>query len=425
VEQNRSFGASDLMRVGLVIVLVALLTGVAFAGGFFTGGLVYGAGGSNSPARVTIPAGATPATPAAGTPAGATPGTTFQLFWDVWGLLQTEYYGDLPDEQHMTYGAIRGVLGTLDDKFTSFIEPDVAEILRQDSSGSFEGIGALVRINADNQLEIVRPFPDQPAAKAGVLAGDIITHVDGKPMAGYGIYEAINFIRGPAGSVVTLTIVRRGAEKPFDVQITRAAIEIPLVESRMLDGGVGYVSLSQFSDGGTTQLRAAIQTLLDQNPKGLILDLRDDPGGLLREAISVSDTFLPDGVVVIERRRDGTEDVYRSKNGDMAEDIPLVVLVNGGSASASEIVAGALQDRGRAKLIGDVTFGKGSVQLPHELSDGSELRVTIARWFTPNDRAIHGKGLTPDIAVTITPDDAKAGKDPQLDRAVQYILEGK
>jgi carboxyl-terminal processing protease len=377
---------------------------------------VFGGSGATAPRVVTG------ATPNAG---GAESNTSFQLFWDVWGLLQQEYYGQLPDEQHMTYGAIRGVLSTLDDKFTSFIEPEAAQILREDTTGSFEGIGAVVRINPENHLEIVRPYPNQPAALAGVQAGDIVAQIDGKSTAGMGIYEAVSMIRGPAGTSVTLTLLRRGVEQPFDLTIQRAHIDIPLVESRMLDNGVAYISLSQFSSGGTDQLRASLKDLLAQNPKGLILDLRDDPGGLLREAISVSDTFLPEGVVVIERRKEGADEVYRSQDGELGEQIPMVVLVNGGSASASEIVAGALQDRLRAKLIGEQTFGKGSVQIPHELSDGSELRVTIARWFTPNDRAIHGTGLTPDIIVTNTPEDTQAGKDAQLERAVEFILTGK
>jgi len=239
------------------------------------------------------------------------------------------------------------------------------------------------------------------------------------------INEAISLIRGPAGSSVRLKVLREG-EEPFEVEIVRAKIDIVLVESEMLEDGIGYVRLTQFDNTATAKLANAIEELLAQNPKGLILDLRSNPGGLLNESIMTAGLFLPrDTLVLIERFKDGTETPYTTSEEPVAPDIPLVVLVDVGSASASEIVAGALQDHGRAVLIGDKTFGKGSVQLLHELSDGSELRVTVARWFTPNDRAIHGEGLDPDILVEVTQEDLDAERDPQLDRAVEYLLTGK
>jgi carboxyl-terminal processing protease len=217
--------------------------------------------------------------------------------------------------------------------------------------------------------------------------------------------------------------VREGEDKPFKVDITRAKITIELVESRMLDGNVAYVSLSEFGAATTArQLQDAIQAVLDENPKGLIFDLRGNPGGFLDQAIDVADLFLPEGVVLYERTKDGDEQEFRSDDRGIAQEIPLVVLVNGGSASASEIVAGAIQDRGRGVLIGDKTFGKGSVQQINRLDDGSQLRVTIARWFTPDNRGIHGEGIPPDIEVE-RGDDPQV--DPQLDRAVEYLLTGK
>jgi carboxyl-terminal processing protease len=357
-------------------------------------------------------------------PAGASDDEeqAFQVFWEAWKLLKDEYYGDLPDPQKMTRAAIRGVLETLDDKNTGLIEPDISKILNQDSSGEFEGIGATVRINKDNNLEIVRPFAGQPAEKAGVKAGDIVIAVDGKSIAGFSVYEAVGVIRGPAGTTVELTIVRAGEVKPLEISVTRAKITIPIVQSKMLDGDIAYVSLFDFSSPASGQLESELETLLAKKPKGLILDLRDNPGGYLQQAIEVSDLFLDAGVVASEKDKNGNGQTFRSGPNGIAQDIPLVVLVNGGSASAAEIVAGALQDRGRAKLIGETTFGKGSVQLPHTLSDGSELRVTIAHWFTPDDRQIHGTGLTPDIVVPLTEDDVKANRDPQLERAVQFLL---
>jgi carboxyl-terminal processing protease len=283
-----------------------------------------------------------------------------------------------------------------------------------------------VQINQDNVLEIVRLYPGQPADKAGIKAGDLVIAVDGRSIVGYSVYEAIALIRGPAGSSVKLTIMRKGEATPLELSVTRAKITIPLVQSKMLDGNIAYVSLSNFSSpNASSELESAIQDLLDQKPKGLILDLRDNPGGLLQQSLEVADIFLDGGVIASEKDRDGNGQTFRATPQGAAQDISLVVLVNGGSASASEIVAGALQDRDRAKLIGETTFGKGSVQLPHQLSDGSELRVTIAHWFTPNDRQIDGKGLTPDIAVPMTQDDATAGRDPQLDRAAQYLINGK
>jgi carboxyl-terminal processing protease len=345
------------------------------------------------------------------------------LLREVWSLVNEEYYGELPSTDEQTYGAIRGMLNTLDDEYTSFTEPQIAEIRRADASGSFEGIGALVNMNEDGILQIVEPYEDSPAAKAGLRAGDLVLAVDGKSIEGYGIYEAIALIRGPEGTQVKLKI-KRGDQEPFEVTITRARQDIRIVESEMLPDNIGYVSLYEFSSKATLRLEQAIQELLDQGASSLIFDLRGNPGGFLPQAVQVSDLFLPNGLILIERRSDGQEIEYTSTDAGLAEDIPLVVLVNGGSASASEIVAGAIQDRDRGVLIGETTFGKGSVQLLHTLSDGSELRVTVARWFTPNDRAIHGEGLEPDIVVPLTAEDHEAGQDPQLDRAIEYLQTG-
>jgi len=431
-----------MLKLLVISVLVALVTGVAYLAGFGSG---YNAGPVNAPREVavqpiapTLPA--SESTPTARppvstrvpprttvTPAASSDETAaFQVFWDAWQLLKDEYYGSLPEPQVMARAAIRGVLATLDDKNTALIDPEISKIISEDSTGSFEGIGAVVQINQDNVLEIVRLYPGQPADKAGIKAGDLVVAVDGRSIVGYSVYEAIALIRGPAGSSVKLTIMRKGEATPLELSVTRAKITIPLVQSKMLDGNVAYVSLSNFSSpNASSELESAIQDLLAQKPKGLILDLRDNPGGLLQQSLEVADIFLDGGVIASEKDRDGNGQTFRATPQGAAQDIPLVVLVNGGSASASEIVAGALQDRDRAKLIGETTFGKGSVQLPHQLSDGSELRVTIAHWFTPNDRQIDGKGLTPDIAVPMTQDDATAGRDPQLDRAVQYLVNGK
>lgn len=346
------------------------------------------------------------------------------LFSEVWKLIQRDYYGKLPPDEIVVDGAIRGALNTLDDPFTGYIEPKAAAINRQDDSGSFEGIGAFVNME-DGRLVIVEPIKGGPAEAQGVRADDIVLQVDDTPIQNMSIYEAIGLIRGPAGTSVRLKILRQDQD-PFEVTIVRAKIEIQVVQSSMRDDGVAYVSLTEFSSDASVKLASAIQDLLAQNPKGLILDLRGNPGGWLGEAVLVAGLFLPkDQLVVIERASDGTEQRLTTPDAPIAPDIPLVVLVDGASASASEIVAGALQDTGRAVLVGEKTFGKGSVQWPEALSNGAELRVTVAHWFTPNDHAIHGVGLTPDFAVELTQDDVDANRDPQLDRAVEYLLTGK
>ena len=430
----------DMLKLLVVAALVALIAGVAYLVGFGSGYYAASAAAPTAAAQATPnkPAPAETPVPSAEPPtlppvrATPTPSTgpsseeeqAFEVFWEAWKLLQEEYYGELPNPQEMTRSAIRGVLSKLGDENTGLVDPEIAKIIDEDSSGSFEGIGATVRINEDTRLEIVRPFSGQPADKAGIKAGDIVLSVDGQSIAGFSVYEAVAVIRGPAGTQVKLTIVRAGTPEPFDVTVTRGKITIPIVQSEMLDGDIAYVSLFDFSSLATDQLEGELQTLLDRKPKGLILDLRDNPGGYLQQALQVADLFLDTGVIASEKDKGGQGQTFRSGPRGIAQDIPLVVLVNGGSASASEIVAGALQDRGRAKLIGETTFGKGSVQLAHKLQDGSELRVTIAHWFTPNGRQIHGTGLAPDISVPLTEEDATAGRDPQLDRAVEYLISG-
>ena len=428
---------SNGLKVVLLLVLAVLIGTSGFVSGFIVRWItmpdrevvVIGPQDTDVPTEEPAvpteePAALTPEEPTATPPSTAGGEQGMDLFWEAWQIVQSEYYGDLPNQDELTYGAIRGAVNTLGDPYTAFVEPQAAAIMREDQSGSFEGIGALVTME-DGVLSIVSVYEDRPAQKAGLRKGDVIAQVDDTPIENMSIYEAISLIRGPAGTSVHLKVVREG-EEPFEVDVVRAKIDIELVTSKMLDDGIGYVRLTQFDNTATAKLATAIEELLAQNPKGLILDLRSNPGGLLIESVQTAGLFLPQGTdVLIERFKDGTENPYTTSDEPVAPDIPLVVLVDAGSASASEIVAGALQDHGRAVLIGDKTFGKGSVQLLHELSDGSELRVTVARWFTPKGRAIHGEGLDPDIVVGITQEDIDAERDPQLDRAVEYLLTGK
>ncbi len=352
---------------------------------------------------------------------------TFQLFWETWDLVQQHFYGELPDMQEITYAAIRGMLGTLNDDYTAFIEPKVASILEEDASGEFEGIGAFVDLDDAGRVRIVDTFKNGPAEQAGLQAEDRVIAVDGESIIGDTLYEAIGLIRGPAGSDVMLTVEREGTPEPFEVTVTRARLDIPIVEAEMRDDGIGYIRLYEFSATAREVLEKNLEDLLDQNPDGIVLDLRQNPGGWLDQAIDVADLFLDDKLIAVERFSDGRERQFEADAGDVAEDVPLVVLVDGGSASASEIVAGALQDQDRAILVGTTTFGKGSVQRPFKLSDGSELRVTIARWFTPDDQPIHNHGLTPDIEVPWPQEDREQDPDTdiQLERAVEYLIEGE
>jgi len=392
------------LRLTIVALLVALVTSVAFLAGFVA-------------ARAPLTLGLTVV--AAG-PAD-NEAEAFHIFWEAWRFLERDFYGDLPAAQEMTYSAIRGVIDDLNDQYTAFLDPEMASIVREDMSGAFDGIGAVVSMNNDGQLEIIRTLEGRPAAQAGLEPGDIVLAVGDTVIEKMSIFEAVALIRGPAGSIARLTIKRQGIEETFVVEVVRQRIEMVIVESRMVDDGLAYLKLSEFNAQAASKLKAALQSLLAEEPRGLIFDLRDNPGGFLDVAVEIGSQFVSEGSILVERLRDGQDRDYLAQSGGLATDIPLAVLVNEASASASEIVAGAIQDAGRGILIGEQTLGKGSVQLSHYLSDGSELRVTFARWFTPLGRAIHEEGLVPDIQVDMTEEDIKSGRDPQLQRAIEYL----
>jgi len=348
------------------------------------------------------------------------PEEEFRVFWEAWRIVENEFYRRPIDSKELTYGAIRGALSTLEDENTAFIIPEHIAIIREDLTGTFEGIGALVEMNEDGYLVIAQPLAGRPADLVGLKAEDLVLEVDGVEIRGMNLIEAISLIRGPKGTTVRLTIRRQGVAEPFEVEIVRQRIELRTIEYRLLKGEIGYIKLNEFNSQAPRQLRAALTDLLAKNPRGLILDLRDDPGGLVTAAIDVGSEFIAQGVIMSERGKDREED-HEAQGGGLATEIPLVVLVNGGSASASEIVAGAIQDYGRGILIGERTVGKGSVQVQHQLSDGSGLRITIAHWFTPHGRLIEGAGLIPDVEVYITDEDLASGLDPQLELAIDYL----
>jgi carboxyl-terminal processing protease len=287
-------------------------------------------------------------------------------------------------------------------------------------AGNYEGIGAYVDSSGD-YLTIISPIKGSPAEKAGLHAGDQIVGIDGEDMTGINPELVRQKVLGPAGTTVTLTIKRANVEKPFDVQITRATITIASVEYEM-KGDIAYIKLNTFGETTTDELKKALKELMANNPKGLILDLRNNGGGYLQTSVEVASQFVGEGTIVTEKYGDGKEDKYDAQPGGLALNIPMVVLVNEGTASASEIVAGAIQDYGRGKLVGVKTYGKGSVQIWTPLSDNQgAVRITIAKWLTPKGRTIHKVGLTPDVVVEMTNSDFDTGKDPQLDKALELL----
>ena len=303
--------------------------------------------------------------------------------------------------------------------------PTRSRAVRRLWAGAFEGIGATVE-QKDNRIQVVAPIDGTPAQRAGLKPGDWITKIDGKDTTNLTVNDSVSLIRGPKGSKVVLTIVREGTPDPFDVSVVRDVINVPNVKLTMLDGNIAYVQLiNVFSAKMSEDLRTALTQAKQKGATKVIVDVRGNPGGYLTTSVEVASQFIKSGVVAYELARDGKRTPIPVQGGGLATDWLIVVLINKGSASASEIVAGAIQDSGRGILIGEVSYGKGSVQQDFPLSDGSAVHITVANWLTPKGRSISKVGLQPDIVVTLTDEDAKAGRDPQLDRAVQYLQTGK
>jgi carboxyl-terminal processing protease len=327
------------------------------------------------------------------------------------------------DDIALMRGAISGMMNALGDQHSTYMDPKDYADANSSLAGEYEGIGAFVDTTTD-YLTITSPMPGSPAERAGLLSGDQVIAIDGEDMTGIAAEIARTKVLGPANSVVHLTILRKGEDKPLEFDVTREKITMKSSSGKMLDNGIAYIQITTFGEKTTPELLAALKELMAQNPKGIVLDLRNNGGGYLQTAVEVASQFMGKGVVLYEEYGDKTRTTYDVLPGGMATDtkIPMVVLINEGSASASEIVAGALQDTGRAKLVGVTSYGKGSVQNWIPLSgDNGAVRITIAKWLTPNGNTIHKIGLTPDVTVERTEEDYKANLDPQLDKAVETL----
>lgn len=341
----------------------------------------------------------------------------FGIFWQAWDLVNTKFVSAV-DPQKMVYGAISGMVQSLNDPFSSFMEPDATKSFFQDLSGEIEGIGAEVSLK-DSRITIVSPLSDSPAEKAGLKPNDQVFKINDTSTDGMTVEEAVSRIRGKAGSEVTISIMRDGFDSPQDFKIRRQKIAIKSVKWEIKDNNIAYIKISQFGDDTTQLMKQAASEIADKKPKSIVIDLRNNPGGYLDSAIDITSLFIGKGVVVKEKFKDGHIEEHRTTLDPILKDYKLVILTNNGSASASEIFAGALKDYGRAKLIGEKTFGKGSVQELENLPGGATLRITVAKWLTPKDNVIDKVGIEPDEKVNLTDENIKAGQDPQLNRALE------
>ncbi|MFV9505067.1 MAG: S41 family peptidase [Oscillochloridaceae bacterium umkhey_bin13] len=413
----------DLLRIRLPIWLASLLIGLALAIGLgvgLLGGLIV--------SQVNAPV--------ANCPESREVCEEFAIFWEAWDLARTRFVDEAAaDPALMTAGAINGMVDSLGDVgHTRFLTVEEAQEWDEGLRGSFEGIGAYIDVR-DGQTIIVAPIEGSPAEQAGIRAGDVIIAVDGDATTGWTVDQLRNRVRGPANTPVTLTVIHPGEQDPVEITITRAQVVVPSVTWRMLPDGVALVRLSSFDDRAGRELQTALRDTQAAGATAIIFDLRNNPGGLLDQAIEVASQFLPRGTtVLIEETRNGRRETTQARAGGVALEIPLVVLINENSASSSEIVSGALQDAGRAVLVGETTVGTGTVLTPYRLSDGSRLLLGTRQWLTPEGRLIRGQGIEPDelvpLPIDVAPllprdageldaDELRASPDLQLVRALE------
>jgi len=347
----------------------------------------------------------------------------FNLYWKVWDSIKRDYVGkDKINEKELFYGSLKGMVSSLGDPYTIFMDPKITEEFGNDLAGTFEGIGAEIGIRNDI-LTIIAPLADMPAQKAGLLAGDKIYAIDGESTAGIIVDEAVNKIRGPKDTGVTLSISQDGIEKVKDVTIIRDQIITKSVKKELREDNIYVITISNFNDDTIGLFNEAVQDLLKHNPQGIIIDLRNNPGGYLDTAVDIASEWIEEGTVVSEQFSSEIKNDISATGGARLKDYKTAVLINQGSASASEIVSGALKDYNLATLVGMRTFGKGTVQTLEEYNDGSSVKLTVAKWLTPNGNNINEEGISPDIEVDMTQEDYQNFKDPQLDKAVEILKE--
>ncbi|KKW02519.1 MAG: Carboxyl-terminal protease [Parcubacteria group bacterium GW2011_GWA1_49_11] len=352
----------------------------------------------------------------------------FAPFWKAWNLINEKYVpasttSKAIGDQEKVWGAIKGLTDSLDDPYTVFFPPVESELFEADIRGNFEGVGMEV-VAKDGAITVIAPLKDSPASRAGIMAGDRIVKIDDKETSNLSTEDAVQIIRGPKGTRVTLTIFRNGETEPFDVGVVRDVINIPTINTKELPGGIFIIELYSFSAQSPNLFRGALREFVLSDNNKLILDLRGNPGGYLEAAIDMTSWFLPSSSVVVREDfgRSGEEKVYRSKGYDIfSENLKFVILIDRGSASASEILAGALAEHGRAVLVGDQTFGKGSVQELVNITSRTSLKITIARWLTPNGLSISENGIEPKFLVKYSAADRETGRDPQLEKAIEIL----
>jgi carboxyl-terminal processing protease len=397
------------MKKGLITVFLVISILLSFGAGFYFGNMYI------------------PSTPPEGilnAELGMPDSVDFSLFWQAWRALENTYVDkDDIDYQEMIYGAVSGMVGSLGDPYTVYFPPEDAEIFKEDVTGEFQGVGMEIGIR-NSQLTVIAPMEGTPAEKAGLRAGDKITAINGTSTQGISSDGAVKLIRGPKGTEVILTVYREGWAETRDFTIVRDVIEIPSVKLDIRDDGVAYIQLYQFSEAARLAFGESAVSIINSGADSIVLDLRNNPGGYLEVAQYIAGWFLERGeIVAIEDfGADRKPKEYKTEGPSSLLSYPLVVLINQGSASGSEILAGALRDNRGVKLVGEQSFGKGSVQTLEDLSKGS-LKVTIARWLTPAGTLINGTGLAPDVEVELTEDDFNESRDPQLDRAIEIVEE--
>ncbi|MEK7500545.1 MAG: S41 family peptidase [Patescibacteria group bacterium] len=393
--------------IGFAILALAL------AGGAFYGGLVYGK--SQIPSIYAID-------DVGNKTLGQPDNVDFGLFWDAWKVIQEKYAERANlNKQEMVFGAIEGMVKSLEDPYTVFMKPQEAKQFQDDVSGSFSGIGAEIGIRKE-VLTVISPLEDSPAQQAGLRAGDRIFKIDDKPSADLSLNEAVGLIRGPKGTTVKLTVSRPQEDELREIAVVRDNIKIPTIKWEIKNDKIAYVQLFNFGQTAPSEFRRKMIEVLRSPADRIILDLRNNPGGFLEVSQDIAGWFVEAGsVVAIEDFGDGKTIEYKSSGNGVLKNVPVVVLINEGSASASEILAGALRDLRGVKLVGVKSFGKGSVQELANLSKGTSLKVTVAKWLTPSKKSIMNDGLEPDVKVEMSKDDIENMKDPQLEKAIEII----